>query len=150
MNIIALKPRGNSCTLGPVDIQDEGSQPKGHNMNKLMVALLVVFAVLSLACEPTNLSESGGNDNWIQVQPPQIQIGQFGNQYIVGSVKNNTDRLLSYAQISCQVISNGVQIADALDNTNGVQPQGTWQYRAILIEPVTASTGRIECQASGF
>ena len=118
-------------------------------MKKLTAALLVGFVILSLACEPTNLSESSDSDDWVEVQAPRIEVGQFGNQYIVGSIKNNTDRQLGYAQVSCQIIQNGVQVADALDNTNGMQPYGTWQYRAILIDPVSGR-GRIECQASGF
>ena len=118
-------------------------------MIRLVSALFVGLLWLSIACEPSNLSESDKNDNWVQVNAPTVEIGQFGNQYIVGSVKNNTDKQLNYAQVSCQIIQDGVQIADALDNTSGVQPNGVWQYRAILIEPVSGR-GQIECQASGF
>lgn len=82
-------------------------------------------------------------------EPPTIENEGYGMQSIVGILNYNGDRQLSYVDISCQVLHDGVQIADSLDNATGLQPRSKWRFRAMLFEEV-ARYDRIVCQAEGW
>ena len=86
---------------------------------------------------------------WEYSQPPKIERGEFGTQYIVGTLRYNSDRQLSYASVTCQVLQDGVQVADALDNASGLQPNSQWRFKAMLLDTVSGPYN-IKCQASGF
>lgn len=122
-------------------------------MIKIGTFVIVLLIWAGAACEPENVEQdsSGGSgmSTWSWVSAPSIERGQFGTQYVVGTLKYNSSRQLNYAQVSCQVMLNNVQIADVLDNTSGLQPNSAWRFNAILLENVS-SYDDIRCQASGF
>jgi hypothetical protein len=59
---------------------------------------------------------------------------QFGSPTITGIVKNNRSRAYSYVQITFNLYdADGHQIGTALDNINGLQPDGTWRFEAAVL-----------------
>ena len=85
------------------------------------------------------------------VQNPRIVsegYGGFVNQYIVGVLKYNGSKQLSYVSVTCQVYDRGVQIADGLGNASGLQPYAQWRFRALMTETVD-QYDNIVCQADG-
>lgn len=118
---------------------------------------IVLLIWAGIACDPENIEREQGADSsrnssastWSWGKAPSIERGEFGTQYVVGTLKYNSSRQLSYVQVSCQIMLNQVQIADVFDNASGLQPNSSWRFKAILLENVR-SYDDIRCQASGF
>lgn len=54
--------------------------------------------------------------------------------YIEGTIKNNTDKTYSYAQVTFNVYDEtGAQVGTAIDNINNLEPNGTWKYKAMAM-----------------
>lgn len=55
--------------------------------------------------------------------------------YIVGKVKNNTNKQYGYVQVEVNLYdADGDQVGSAIDNTNNLEPGGTWKFKAIAFE----------------
>lgn len=60
--------------------------------------------------------------------------------YIVGTVKNNTKKTYSYVQVEINLYDeSGAQIGSTFDNVNNLEPDGTWKFKAIVMEDDVAS-----------
>lgn len=70
--------------------------------------------------------------------------GQFGNDVIQGTIRNNTGRQYKYVQVEINLYDkSGVQIGSTLANVNNLEPNGTWKFEAPLLNG-GASTVRIK------
>ena len=116
--------------------------------------LLCVLGYSWVACLDGGQNVGGGSGSqsgkFIVEQKPKFGSTSYGSTVIRGQVRNNTDKFLSYAQVSCQIYDGGVQIASALDNTSGVSASASWRYEALLIEDLLTGSYGIECQADGW
>ncbi len=55
--------------------------------------------------------------------------------YIVGKVKNNTNKQYGYVQVEVNLYdADGDQVGSAMDNTNNLEPGGSWKFKAITLE----------------
>ncbi|MGP1410396.1 MAG: FxLYD domain-containing protein [Peptoanaerobacter stomatis] len=55
--------------------------------------------------------------------------------YIVGSLRNTTDKTYSYAQITFNIYdADGAQIDTAMDNINNWEAGGIWKFKAMLLD----------------
>lgn len=60
------------------------------------------------------------------------ELDSIGSLYIRGTVRNESNQDYSYVQITWSVLdSSGVKIADALDNTSGLEAAQSWRYEAL-------------------
>ncbi len=102
------------------------------------------------------MASSGGSDNTDQgtgnknngtpaasdkVKTPDLEVIEHTTEsdsfstYIVGKVKNNTDKQFSYAQVEINLYdAEGAQVGSTIDNTNNLEPGGTWKFKAITTE----------------
>lgn len=106
----------------------------------LVSAICAAFLVCVLACggdETSGTGETKGSEtaqaftvvNW------KWKTGEYGNRYIVGTVKNNTNKQYSYVQIEFNLYDkSGAQVGSTMDNINNLEPQGTWKFEAIVME----------------
>lgn len=61
----------------------------------------------------------------------EVTTDKYGNQYIEGIIKNNTEKDYSYVQVEfCLYDEDGNQIGTALDNINDLKAGATWKYKA--------------------
>lgn len=61
--------------------------------------------------------------------------GEFGIRYVVGVIKNNSNKKYSYVQVEINLYDeSGAQVGSTLDNLNNLEPGGTWKFKAIVIE----------------
>ena len=59
--------------------------------------------------------------------------------YVVGTVKNNTNKNYSYAQVSINLYDkSGTQVGSTLANINNLEPNGTWKFKAVALENTAA------------
>jgi hypothetical protein len=60
---------------------------------------------------------------------------EYGTKYITGSVKNNSDKSYKYAQISFMLYDDDdAQVGSAFANINNLESNGTWKFKAIVLE----------------
>jgi len=60
--------------------------------------------------------------------------GEYNNNYISGTVKNNTNKTYGYAQISFSLHDeDGAQVGSAMANINNLEARGTWKFKAIVL-----------------
>jgi hypothetical protein len=66
-----------------------------------------------------------------------FERGQYGVLFIVGTVKNQSSKEYSYVQISLSLYdTDGAVIGTAFDNVGGIDPYGTWKFKALCLEDV--------------
>lgn len=55
--------------------------------------------------------------------------------YLVGVIKNNSGRELSYLQVTFSLYDkDGNQLGTAIDNVNNLEKDGTWKFKAMAFE----------------
>ena len=58
----------------------------------------------------------------------------YGYITITGEIKNNTNKLYTYAQVTFTLYDeSGAQVGTAMDNINNFEANGTWKFKAIGI-----------------
>lgn len=58
--------------------------------------------------------------------------------YIEGKITNNTDKELSYIQVTYSIYdAEGNTIGTCIDNENNIDAHGTWKFKAICLEGVS-------------
>ncbi len=134
----------------------------------IFILILVIGAVLLAGCtssrstpavEPTvqatvkaTSAPVSSNPRWgdFELQPGlHWEKNEYGNRFVVGTVKNTGTKTYSYAQVSINLYdSSGAQVGSALDNLNNLEPGGLWKFRAIVIED-TAENAKVK-EISGW
>ena len=94
--------------------------------------LLVCALALLLAC---NGSSSGS----VTSGRPNLELlnDRWGYEeglcYVVGTIRNNTDRQYSYVQVQINLYDDsGAQVGSTLANTNNLESGGIWKFRAFM------------------
>lgn len=73
-----------------------------------------------------------------KVEKPDLEVINHTTEsdsfatYIVGSVKNNTEKQYSYVQVEVNLYDkDGAQVGSTLANTNNLEPGGTWKFKTM-------------------
>ena len=107
---------------------------------KRWLLVLVSFLVLAvIGCEATSNVPGGSIESDSQVD---LYLGnwdwettEYGTRYLVGTVKNQSDRTFGYVQISFVLLdANDVQVGSTMDLTNDLTPGRTWKFKAIVFD----------------
>lgn len=103
-----------------------------------LLAIVVVFVENGTVSTTTQggvaQQESARKPN-LELLEDKVEIGEYGNRYIVGAVKNNRNRKYSYVQITFALYDeSGAQVGTALDNISDLEAGGTWRFKAIILE----------------
>lgn len=85
----------------------------------------------------TNKTENSGSN----VQQEKLSVIEHSTTkddyctYIVGTIKNNTDKNYSYVQVEINLYdADGNLINSTLDNINNLEANGTWKFKAITTD----------------
>lgn len=69
------------------------------------------------------------------VEDFRLEMGEYGVGKIVGTLKNNTKKQYSYAQVEFNLYDDtGAQVGSTLANINNLEPGGTWAFEAGVLE----------------
>ena len=86
-----------------------------------------------------------------EVSEINIEKDSFSS-YVIGVLKNNTDKEKSYVQITIPAYdANGNKVGDALANVNDLKPNSTWKFKAMYIgseKNVTFKTEELKVSGS--
>ena len=125
--------------------------------HRLVIALL---ASLGGDDSSTSTTSTGGKTNStttesVEQKKSALEVLEHSvkndayTRYIVGTVKNNSSREYSYVQVEINLYDDeGNQVGSTMDNTNNLEPGGTWKFKAIVLED-SATEYKIK-DVSGF
>jgi hypothetical protein len=69
------------------------------------------------------------------------EVDSVGSLYISGTIENFSNNDYSYVEVTWDVEdSSGAKIADALDNTSGLEAGQRWNFRALAVDASNASS----------
>jgi len=114
-----------------------------YSMKMKVIALLVLTLVAGqfmLGCSdrtPTPSTSEGEKSERpdLEVSNVHSENGEFGFCYVCGTVTNNTDQTYSYVQVEINLYDDsGQQVGNTFDNVNNLEPGGSWNFRALVME----------------
>lgn len=102
----------------------------------------IISIIISIAFVPYYQTDNYNNFNQEIVSKENLELigyeistDEFGSDMIVGTVKNNSGKQYSYAQIEFNLYdSDGNQIGSTFDNINNLEPDKAWKFSAIILE----------------
>lgn len=69
------------------------------------------------------------------VGEPQLLRSQYGVRYVVGRIKNDTDRTLGFVAVKINLYdSAGVQVGNTSDFASNLEPGAVWEFKALVTE----------------
>ncbi len=75
--------------------------------------------------------------------------GEYGNRLIRGTVRNNTSKQYGYVQVEINLYDqSGTQVGSTMANVNNLEPNGTWQFEAAVLED-SATNAKVK-DVTGF
>jgi|LFRM01.1.fsa_nt_gb uncharacterized membrane protein len=131
-------------------------------LTALIVFVVVIALLASLGGDDssTSTTSTGGKTNStttesVEQKKSALEVLEHSvkndayTRYIVGTVKNNSSREYSYVQVEINLYDDeGNQVGSTMDNTNNLEPGGTWKFKAIVLED-SATEYKIK-DVSGF
>ena len=126
------------------------NKKQSHLTRNIIIAVVVVIVLLAMASGnnnnnttpvSNNNSNEGVNNVNNNVEQEKFTVTEHSTTndgywtYVVGTVKNNTNKNYSYVQIEISLYdAEGNLIGSALDNINNFEPNGTWKFKAMATE----------------
>jgi len=127
------------------------------NYNKTLGISLAVLALVIFLFNAKNFTEGYNNTDTTtsntqtttqqksstsQVNKPRLEVtehhpctGDFGSRMVCGTVVNNTNRTIGYAQIEINLYdSEGSLVDSTMDNINNLEPNSKWKFKAPIME----------------
>ena len=110
---------------------------------KIALGIILGFVVLIGGCSAlfVNSVDEAVNetidqtDKYEFIEEPTLSTNEYGNQIIVGVIKNNTSVDKDYIQVSFTLYdADGNNIGTAWTNTNNLKAGGTWKFEAGILE----------------
>lgn len=85
----------------------------------------------------------------LEVSGVKAEVGEFGVLFIVGKVRNNSQKNFSYVQVEINLYDKeGTQVGSTMANVNNLAPGGTWRFMAPITEKNVARYEVV--QVTGF
>lgn len=117
----------------------------------ITILLIITGIIMSLYFNPNNSNnnkEKNSNESTIVEEFSLSKNTKGYNEenafYIIGSIRNNTDKQYSYVQVTFNLYNEeGVQVGAAMDNINNLEANGTWKFKAIGIPSEKVSTYKL-------
>ena len=143
MALIKCKECGNQVSSKAEACPNCGTTLKKKKIGCLSAigAVFLIFIVFGIIDSISDVS----SDNIVagsSSSTPKIEVvnfgwetGEFGNRVLKGTVRNNTTKQYKYVQIEINLYdSNGTQVGSTLANVNNLEPNGSWQFSAPVLE----------------
>lgn len=104
-----------------------------------MIFLIFVFfsfAIILNSETNLNVDEPAGTEE--NQSLPDLELvdhsteSDGGLRYVVGHIKNNTEKTYAYVQVSINLYNDGTQVGSTLANVNNLEPGGIWEFKALI------------------
>jgi len=110
----------------------------------LLLAIVVVGMIMSISstAPSSTPSNSSGVPRATAIPKKGLTLvrydwktGEYGNRFIAGTVKNESTKQYSYAQVEFNLYDDsGAQVGSALANISNLEAGSTWNFEAIVLE----------------
>lgn len=101
----------------------------------LLIGMSSLFSDTAKDKNKSNVKQQKKEKYEIVEQPHIVEEGNqyFKTRYIVGTLKNNSQKETSYVQIVFNLYDkDGNVIGSAMTNINHIEKDGTWKFKAII------------------
>ncbi len=84
------------------------------------------------------------NENPLEVINWKWGQNEYGSAEIIGTVKNNSGKEISYAQVEFNLYDKqGAQVGSAMDNIDNIEPYGTWKFKALVTDDSNVRSAKL-------
>ena len=126
-------------------------------MKKLFLIVALIGALMFGGCTTTVTADQSNdagvaNDSPLVLEPSwKFSKGEYGSAQVTGYVKNNTDKAYTgYIQITFDLLdADGSNIGQCMDNTNTLDANGRWKFKAVCFDADGAKKARFK-EITGF
>lgn len=136
---ICLKGKGKFCLLiFEASIVIMMFMMLSQVISRWIVKMGVIVSLIGVAfvqggCDVKTGEPGKGKD--LEVTELRWETGEFGSRFVVGTLKNNTNKRYSYVQVEINLYDKeGNLVGSTLDNVNNLDPHGTWKFKAVVME----------------
>jgi hypothetical protein len=112
---------------------------------KIVLGIIVIGIIIPLMSKKEQTSQNKEattpkvNEETKTQESPKLTLEnydfitkEYGNKFVVGTVKNNTNKEYKYAQISFALFdSSGAQVGTSWANITNLESGGTWKFEAL-------------------
>ncbi len=104
----------------------------------IFLGLMIIIGGLSSLVGDGEEVQKKQQEKYSFIEEPKLEeegSDPFKMKYIVGTIKNNTSKKTSYVQVVFNLYDedNNV-IGSAMDNINHIESDGTWKFKAMILE----------------
>lgn len=116
----------------------KSSKKRGCLASVMIFLIFVFFSFAIILNSETNLNvdEPAGTEENQSLQDLELvdhsTESDGGLRYVVGHIKNNTEKTYAYVQVSINLYNDGTQVGSTLANVNNLEPGGTWEFKALI------------------
>ncbi len=148
LNAVAAPSTYPPPIVAPVEFRTEvvATPPSASSNKKALIVLGVILGFVALLVigsmaerNPTS-NASGGTTGGVAGQP-DLEVVEHRTErdeymgYIVGTIRNNTAKRYNYVGVTISLYdASGAQIGSTLDNVSGLDPHGSWKFKAMVAE----------------
>lgn len=105
-----------------------------QKQSKFVSALTWIIIILMFGYLYSQFANTSSKSTDLQLLDYGVMRGEYGSIYIIGRVRNNSNRTFSYAQISFRLFDkNGNHIGTAMDNITNLEPKSIWKFKALIL-----------------
>lgn len=116
-----------------------------RNMVLVFIGFIFVCALILNSSDTTPISNSNTNNSTQNTgkntQQEKLSVIEHSTSndgywtYIVGTIKNNTNKNYSYVQVEINLYdADGNLVNSTFDNINNLEANGTWKFKAITTD----------------
>jgi hypothetical protein len=73
----------------------------------------------------------------LEVVDHQFEPERYGDGWITGRIRNNSERTYGYVQVQINLLRNGVVVGSTMANVNNLAPGQVWRFRVPVFESFT-------------
>lgn len=124
------------------EIKEPPKKPKKKMgcLTAVLVFVVLIAVIGSMPSSDTPSSDTSSSEGSTQQKAADLEILDHSVtndgyvRYVTGHIKNNTDKTYSYVQVEINLYEGDVQVGSTMDNINNLEPGGTWEFNAIIID----------------
>nr|DAS99107.1 MAG TPA: zinc-ribbon domain protein [Caudoviricetes sp.] len=105
----------------------------------IIVVICCFLPVIDQDFNPTSTTNNGKSSSLEVTESHSCNLG-YGARGICGTVKNNSNRNIGYAQVEINLYDKSGNIIDStFDNVNNIEAGATWKFQAPIINDNVAT-----------
>jgi len=126
-----------------------------QNSHVIILTAIIILGLFSAGCTSSSQNVNtpvqtlstirpegtvAASDSDFTLVESHTETGQYGNEYVAGTIKNNDNKEFSYVQVTInEYDASGAQIGSTLANVDNLEAYGTWKFQAPVLDSKAVS-----------